>query len=154
MPDEPEPIELVKRYYELLADEGFRLSFGEDGEEIKFKYEGRTFYLSISDDDPEYMRIVYMYFWSVEDEAELMRALRAANFASYHWNVAKVFVIKEEDVGASVEFFVESPDQVKGILTRALSCLSFAIKCFREEMWKQKPGEKDEPDDAEDMDKN
>jgi hypothetical protein len=135
--DAQETTELAKQYSALLEEEGYEPAFTEDGEGVKFKCEGNTFVLATDADDPKYFRIVHGDFWSIDDAAELNRAVRVANIINCRCKLSKVFVVADENVGVSVELLVDSPPQAKAILRRALGCLNFAQRSFRAEMLNQ-----------------
>jgi hypothetical protein len=142
----PEPSELATKYFELLCEEGFRPKYDSDGD-IFFKFEGKTYYLFVEEDDPELIRIARMWFFSLDDENELNRAHRITDKVNSRFKLAKLFVVSDEDVCASVELLVESPNEARPLLDRALRAVASAIRFFVEEMYEAK-----EAEEAEDLD--
>jgi hypothetical protein len=121
-------------YKDFLEQEGYHPTIDSDGD-VMFKSEGRTYYIDIDEKDPSYFRIMYPNFWSIENTAELTRALLAANYASMISKVAKVYVRSDgKDVSAGIELFFERPEQFKPIFNRAMSALRNGVNNYAEKM--------------------
>lgn len=130
-------------YMETLAEEGYRPKLDEDGD-IVFKSEGRTLYIRMYPDDPEYMQLVLPNFWKIESETEREMALLAANHATRVTKVAKVFVTKANTC-ASIEMFLPEPALFGKILNRSVVALRNGAEHFAEKMQELEHTQEDEP---------
>jgi hypothetical protein len=125
--------ELRDFWLNLLREEGFRPEVDDDGD-IRFKYEGGIYYITVSDDE-RYFQVIFPAFWSIESAKERSRALRAAVRATRETKVAKVFLnSREDDVWATAELFADPPSAVQPVFARCLRAIDVAIEVFREEM--------------------
>jgi hypothetical protein len=79
--------QLQQMYSDYLADEGYRPSIDEDGD-VQFKQEGRMYYIGVSEDDPEYFRVVLPNIWRIESEQERIQVLVAADAVTATTKVA------------------------------------------------------------------
>lgn len=121
-------------YKNFLEQEGYHPTIDSDGD-VMFKHEGRTYYIDIDEKDEGYFRIMFPNFWSIENAAELTRALSAANSATMLSKVAKVYVRSDgKDIIASIELFFEQSEQFKPIFNRAMSALRNGVNNFVEKM--------------------
>lgn len=119
-------------YRAFLAEEGFVPKIDADGDVI-FKFEGRLFYINVSDTDEAYFRLVFPNFWDIESEAEREKAYEAAHNASAQTKVAKVYLVKD-GTWAAVEMFCSPPEVFKPALQRGLSALQTAAEKYRQAM--------------------
>jgi hypothetical protein len=125
---------LAAFYQNFLAEEGYRASIDNDGD-VAFKAEGRNYYISVDEDDPQYFRLIYPRFWEIESEDERERAIKACLETTKGVKVAKLYMIRDNfNVSASVEAFFASLDDVKRIFPRYLNCLQGAVSSFAESM--------------------
>ena len=121
-------------YKSFLEQEGYHPTIDSDGD-VLFKSEGKSYIIDIDEKDATYFRVWYPNFWSIEDTAELTRALLAANHATMLTKVAKVYVRSDgKNVNASLELFVERPEQFKPLFNRAMSALRASVSNFVEKM--------------------
>ena len=67
---------MAATYMEFLEDEGMAPSLDASGAVI-FESRGRSYYLIVDDDDPQYFRLLYPNFWSLDGAEERQRALLA-----------------------------------------------------------------------------
>jgi len=126
--------ERVEMYMAFLVEEGFRPKIEDDDDLVSFKYEGRTYYIIIDEEDEEFFRLVYPNFWEIEDESELAEAKEAAMYATAKTKVAKVFITTNNDVWATVELFCAPPETFKSVLSRCLSAVRSSIESFVSKM--------------------
>lgn len=132
MNEQREPSGLARQYHAMLTEEGFRPGIDDDGD-VVFKFQGLTFFIDIHERDTQMCSIVLPRFWSIDDDDELRRALQAANDVNGHFRAAKVFV-RAEDTSACVDLLVQSMDQAKAVLIRALQGAFEAAAAFRARM--------------------
>ncbi|MGE0192563.1 MAG: hypothetical protein AB7T63_11045 [Planctomycetota bacterium] len=119
-------------YFLHLVEEGYAPQIDKDGD-VVFKYEGGTWFLQIDERDPEFFRLVFPNFWSIESDDERERVERAALKATADTKVAKVFPVRE-DTWASVEMFVSPPEGFRPVFRRCLAAVGAAVAAFRREM--------------------
>jgi hypothetical protein len=113
--------EIQQLYTDYLKAEGYKPEVDADGDVI-FKRDGRTYFIQVSEKDPEFFRIVLANIWSVEDEKERAKVLVAADSSNAKSKVSKVHTLRN-NVWVSVEFFFERPEDFKGVFRRAMSAL-------------------------------
>jgi hypothetical protein len=122
------------RYMEYLRTEGYVPSIDEDGD-VRFRYEGGTYYIIILEDDAEFIRVLYPNFWEIESDEELGRAYKAASYVNRTTKIAKVFVNRnEDDVSIVGESLLRGQDDYKSWFKRILSAIGTARRDFRDEM--------------------
>ncbi|MEZ6067482.1 MAG: YbjN domain-containing protein [Planctomycetaceae bacterium] len=124
--------QLQEIYMQFLKEEGYVPHVDEDGD-VVFKAEGRTYFIGVNEKDPEFFRLVFPFFWEIESEAERTKAFSACNHANLETKVAKVFVVKD-NTWASVELFVQSPEDFKPLFKRSLSAIKVSVDSFAEKM--------------------
>ena len=130
--DGPSREELQELYLEYLKIEGYVPKIDDDGD-VMFKAEGRTYFIDVNEKDPQFFRLVFPFFWKIEDEEERTRAFQAANHANLETKVAKVFVVND-DTWASVELFVEKPEDFQPVFTRSLASIRASVDVFAAKM--------------------
>jgi hypothetical protein len=112
-----------------LVEEGFRPSFNDEGE-IAFKFQGRHFYISQDESDPEFYRILCPGIWKIESEEERAVVFIAASDTCKGMKVAKVFVVDDE-AWASVELFCPEVGAFLKLFERSTSLLYETGNVFR-----------------------
>lgn len=121
-------------YSDYLVREGYHPTIDSDGDVI-FKHEGKTYYIDVDTGDPQYFRLVYPLFWSIDSTEELALVLFAANHATAITKVAKVYVLSDgKNVSAAIEMFLERPEQFSAVFRRSMSALQASIRNFLEKM--------------------
>lgn len=115
-------------YGDFLKAEGFVHEVDDDGD-IVFKKEGKTYFIGVDAEDPNFFRIVYPNFWEIENFEEHIRVLIAADFANNRSKVAKVFVVNQ-NTWASVELFVNNPEDFKPLFYRTIDAVDNSVKNF------------------------
>jgi hypothetical protein len=126
--------EIKKLYFEYVAAEGYRPEIDKDGD-IKFKKEGRTYFVFAAENDPSFVRIVFPLFWAIENDSERAKALVAADKATAETKVAKVF-LTGSNVSAAFEMFCLPSEALQPVLARSLRTLEAATEVFVTEMRK------------------
>ncbi len=124
----------VERCAAFLAAEGYRPAI--DGDRfVTFKHEGGFYYVHLDPEDPNYVRVVYPSFWRLAGQLDVQRAMAAANNATQSIKAAKVTVLPDESkVSASVELFIQAPEQFEAVLPMCLSALQAAVATFVREV--------------------
>ncbi len=124
----------AKMYVDYLTREGYRPTIDSDGD-VVFMHEGGTYYIEIDTNDPQYFRLVFPNFWSIESGDELARVMVAANYATMRTKSAKIYVRGDgQNTVASIELFFARPEQFQEVFRRALSALQAGVINFREKM--------------------
>ncbi len=125
--------ERSRLYADFLKGEGYSPEVDNDGD-LHFKYEGRTYFILIQDNDPGFFRLVLPGIWSIDDEQERAAVEHACVVATATTKVAKVFPV-ETRVWGSVELFISPPEQFKAVFTRSLQALGSCVQRFASEMY-------------------
>ncbi len=133
----PARMSLAAVYVEFLQREGFRPRLDDAGD-VMFRCEGREYWLMVDDDDPDYFRLLFPNFWSVDGEAERQRAVLAAAEVTAEIKVAKVYVLGD-DTQAAAEMFLGDPRDLPRVFDRALQALRGAVRRFCELMQDRRP---------------
>jgi hypothetical protein len=120
-------------YEKFLREEGFLPRIDEDGDVI-FKFEGRTLFISVQESDAQYFRIVMPSFWEIDDEAELIQALRAANEINRKIKVATIVIQGDKDVSSNAEMFIEREPDLEQFFLRTVKVLVQAASDFSDLM--------------------
>ena len=124
----------AKLYKEYLSKEGYRPEFGPEGD-VMFKAEGFLYFVEIDQDDEQFFRIIFPYFWSIETPEEHKAAVEAANFATMKTKVAKVYVHNDgKNTSASIELFLPEAEDFETIFFRSMRAIQAGVKCFRDRM--------------------
>ena len=89
--------------------------------------------LDLLTDDPQYFRLLYPNFWSLDGAADRQRALLAAAEVTAGIKVAKVYVLGE-DTQAAAEMFLADPHDLGQVFSRALRALQGAVRRFSDLM--------------------
>ncbi|MBB5235588.1 hypothetical protein [Deinococcus budaensis] len=129
------PTPYASAVLDFLAEEGFRPQLDEDGD-VFFKYEGGTYMVITSSDEPTVLTLVLPYFWPLDDAAERTRALEAAMFAHRQVRIGRVTVL-ENNVTASVNAYLPDGDSFRAVLLSSLDGLKYLSLKFREHMHAQ-----------------
>jgi hypothetical protein len=126
--------QLQNMYISYLKEQGYQSEIDSDGD-VRFKAEGRNFWIDIDDRDLQSFRIVYSNFWEIESMAEKTRAYEAANYINRTTKVAKVFLNSREDnVSMDANIFIDRPEDFKIHFRRMVDLLISEIREFRDKM--------------------
>ncbi len=119
----------AQAYLEFLQSEGFRPEL-QNEREIRFKFEGRTYYILIIEDDEDLFRLWYQ-LWYIRDAKELKHAYKCASYASSSIRIGKVFVTRDEQyVVATAETFLPEIQYLEVCFMRLLSIIQIATRSF------------------------
>jgi hypothetical protein len=124
--------ERAEMYRQYLAEEGYSPKIDDDGD-VFFKYEGRGYFIVVSEKDDEFFNLLYPNFWSIESDAERAKVTEAALYATARTKVAKVFPTKS-NTWAVIEMFCCPPETFKSVFRRCLAALRVAVENFRTKM--------------------
>ena len=130
--DAPSKEQLQRLYVEYLSAEGYRPSIDGDGD-VKFKREGRTYFIIVSEKDPEFFRLVLANIWEIEGDVERSRVLQAADHSNAVSKVSKVYIVKD-NVWVCVELFVAAPEDFRGVFQRSMSAMETGVSNYVERM--------------------
>lgn len=119
-------------YTEYLTEEGYKPEIDSDGD-VSFKREGRTYFIGVDEDDPEYFRVVLANIWPIESEGERRLVVLAADESNNRSKVSKVYTVKD-NVWVSIELFVAQPEDFKGVFRRSMSALDNGVSNFVKKM--------------------
>ena len=124
--------ELQGMYVKYLMEEGYKPEVDSDGD-VQFKREGRTYFIGVSELDPGFFRVVLANFWPINSVEERLRVLAAADYSNAELKVFKVFTVKNS-VWASIELFVASPEDFRGVFRRSMLTLDSGVIIFARKM--------------------
>ncbi|MDR2194429.1 MAG: YbjN domain-containing protein [Treponema sp.] len=129
--------ELQSMYLDLLKEEGYKGNIDEDGD-IAFKYEGKTYWIIIDEEEPEFFALYYGSIWGFQDDGDILKGLRAANAINKNKRLIKMYIDEEEDsIGVDVELFVQEPKDFVSYLLRSLCMIQETIYSFSRDMEKK-----------------
>ncbi len=120
--------ELQSLYMNYLSTEGYSPVVDKDGD-VKFKYEGRVYFIIVTEKDPEFFQLILPGIWSIENEKERIQVLTAADHTNAKTKAAKIHTVNN-NVWVSIEFFMVSREEFKGTFKRNLSALNGGLKNF------------------------
>ena len=110
-----------------LEEEGYRPEAAQE-DRIHFRAEGGIYLVDFDWDDPQFVRLIFPNFWSIDDELERERVLKAADEANGKIKCAKVWT-QNNRVCVSIELFLPDPSTFPEVIERAMS----AIRSSRQE---------------------
>jgi hypothetical protein len=119
---------LQQLYMTYLKKQGYGPEVDGDGD-IRFKWEGRTLFISLSEDDPLFFHLVLPNIWEVESEAERADVLAAADTSNALCKASKIFIV-DDRVWVSIELFLKSPEDFKGFFKRSIGALGAGVSVF------------------------
>ena len=120
--------QVQRAYVTILTEDGYQPDLDSDGD-VRFKREGRTYFIHVFGDDPGYFRLVLANVMKIDSEANRAKVQAAADYVSGHTKVAKVFTVRD-NVWLSAEGFAEKPEAYKSVLRRYLSALDSGARQF------------------------
>jgi len=89
-------------YHRYLKEEGYQPAIDGDGD-VRFKKEGKAYFIQVDDKDEAFFRICFPNFWEIANDEERSRVLAACDYANALSKVAKIFTVRN-DVWGSVRF--------------------------------------------------
>ena len=125
---------LQQMYISYLMEQGYQASVDSDGD-IKFKAEGRTFFIIVYDDDLQFFSVLFPNFWEIESLAEKEKVFEVANYLNRSIKVVKTYINPREDnVSIGVEIFLNKPEDFKVNFNRIVDLLMSTVREFRDRM--------------------
>jgi hypothetical protein len=125
---------LQDMYMEFLKEQGYTPNIDDDGD-IRFKYEGGTYYIIVDENDATFLHILYPYFWEIESPEELARAKDVVSYVNRTTKIAKIYLVRDDvDLSISAETLLNRPEDFKNCFIRMLRCIKTARNDFRDEM--------------------
>jgi hypothetical protein len=126
--------ELQLMYMIYLKREGYLPEMDSDGD-IRFKKEGHIYLIDVraQADDPQYLRIIFPNFWSIDNDIERLEVLAAADYVNSTLKVVKVYTVKN-NTWAVIEIFISNQEDFKDIFSRIMSVLSGGVERFATKM--------------------
>ena len=126
--------ELKNKYIEVIKTFGFFPKLDGDGD-ICFPFEGETFYLFVSENDPEFVRIVNLV--GSRGDMDVNKVYPALDYANNRTKVGKInFVSENKSIWASVELFVKPEELTMERFTRYVKVTKTLEENFKEEFVK------------------
>ncbi len=124
--------ELQEMYLSYLKSQGMDGSVDSDGD-VQFTYEDRTYFIEVSEDDPNFFRVVLFNFWPIESHQESVQVAFACNEVNNQMKVAKAYMAND-NTWMACELFVDRPDHFKAVFMRCLKVIDDGVDIFVEEM--------------------
>jgi hypothetical protein len=121
-----------KMYLDFLREQGFVPRVGNDND-IIFKYEGKTFLISIEERDEQYLRLILPNFWEVSDTTEMSKALKVANDVNSTVKVATIIIIRDH-AWAVAEMFIDGTPDIGDFFMRTLGLVKTSADRFAKGM--------------------
>ncbi len=122
----------AQTYITFLHKEGYQPEADQHGN-VVFKHQGGTYLIIVQDKDEEFFTIVFPNFWKIESEDERVKVGHAANVATEHTKVAKVYPVGD-NTWATIELFLGNPTDYERVFARCLSAINTAVQKFASEM--------------------
>lgn len=120
--------QLQNMYMEFLTEEGYLPEIDDDGD-IRFKYEGRTYFIIVNETDQTFFQILLPNIYSIENEEKRAEVLAAADHANALSKVAKVHTVGDNTY-VSVELLVATPEDFKKLFKRSMSLMTNGMNNF------------------------
>ncbi len=124
--------ELQKLYTGFLDKEGYKPEIDDDGD-VRFKREGKTYFINVDVEDAICFRLVLANIWPIESEEERQEVRIAMDHCNGMAKVAKAYMVRD-DVWVAIETFIAKPEDFKVIFDRSLSALDHGVGLFATRM--------------------
>lgn len=124
----------ISGIHEALVQEGFRPDVDDDGD-IKFKWEGRWYYIRFQDDDLTFLRVCAINIAPTLEDTNV--AMKCCNEVNADVKVAKAFVIERQGkpvVWVNAECRYAKTAEFMGQLIDLLGGIRAGVNHFREAM--------------------
>lgn len=113
-----------------LRDQGFRCERDDEGN-LRFRYQGKYMFCNKDDDDPNFLRIILLGVYEVEDNR--MKVLEAVNTVTCNLKAIKAFIAGDY-VYLSIEMFLDSTPDLNDYIERCLDILIMGYTKFAQEI--------------------
>ncbi|NVK27645.1 MAG: YbjN domain-containing protein [Flavobacteriia bacterium] len=124
--------ELQEMYMDFLSDEGIEGFIDSDGD-VQFDYNGRNYFIEVSEEDQEFFRVVLFNLWPIESTSEAVEVAFACDAVNRQMKVAKAYTL-DDNVWIACELFVGSPRDFKSVWNRCLDAIERGVDVFVSEM--------------------
>lgn len=92
-----------------------------------------TYFIILDEDDETYFTLIFPSFWSIESEDERRKAELTAIEITSRVKVAKVFIRKDQVLGA-IELSCTNPEAATAVIHRSSRALQLAVGDFVKSM--------------------
>ncbi len=123
------------RLIRFLEEKGYEPQYDPDGD-ICFKVDGHPVYLCHRASDANFIRIMGTNLWFLQTDEEVKVASRIAQAMTHKHKVAKISVVRNENVAVSLELFLPDTEAVITVFQRCLDTLDAAASDFWMAMYK------------------
>lgn len=124
---------LQSMYVSFLNEKGFDgVAVDKDGD-VEFRDDKFTFFIAVTEKDPQFFQVVLPAFWSLDSAEERARAFMAVNKTNSQVKAAKLYVVNN-NTWVSVEMFVEKPEDFKAVFDRSKMTLLGAARVYAQAM--------------------
>jgi len=118
----------ITHFTTFLAREGYTVT--ETSEHlVTFRSGERIYVIALSEDDPNYFRLILPNFATIDPSLDRRRVESIASQVTAEIKVAKVFAV-EDKAWATVEMLIETPEQTGSVFARMLELLEAAAESF------------------------
>ena len=124
--------EIRKGFTSFLYEQELFSKIDDDGD-VQFKYDGKTFFLDVNENDPEFFRMVLANIWSIDSEEERTRAYKVVNGINAEKKVGKIY-LTNDNVWVAIETFLDEPEDYKAYFDRSLKIMLECVNEFVEGM--------------------
>lgn len=124
--------DIAELHAEFLVREGFLPKIDDDND-VVFSYMGKTFFIQVDAQDPEFFRLIAPNFWPIESDQERQVAALVASEVNRGLKTAKVF-LNFDNTWASVDLFCSPIENYKSVFMRCLDALRTAVNDFSDGM--------------------
>lgn len=121
-----------KMYTKFLDEEGYKPEIDEDGD-VRFKREGKTYFINVDPADPMCFRLVLANIWPIESEEERGKVRVAMDHCNAQAKVAKAYMVRD-NVWVAIETFIPEPQDFEAIFKRSLSALDYGVMLYAKKM--------------------
>jgi hypothetical protein len=128
------PAPPVEEYGQHLRELGYEAGVLASGA-LAFKSEGRSYFILLDADDPDFLCLLYRDFWSTNSREEMVQAFIVADAVNREAKVAKIFFDEDrKKVSASVEAVLADHATFNPVFPRYFRMLRAAVESFVDQM--------------------
>lgn len=119
---------IITHFTSFLAREGYPI-VETTSNFVTFEARDRKFVIALSEDDPNYFRLILPNFVTIGGSLQRDRVDAIASQVTAEIKVIKVFAV-EDKVWATVEMLIENPEQTAPVFSRMLDLLVAGSELF------------------------
>jgi len=124
--------EIQDRYMDFLYENNIAGKIDDDGD-VQFKYNDKTFFFRVIENNPLIFDLVLMNVWSIDSESERLEVLRAVNYANREVMHAKTFTY-DDKVWVRIEDLMAASDDFESYFEKAMVAIEECLDLFVEAM--------------------